>query len=180
MAETTHTFPSDEPEQAGAPADGMLRRWVGLSILGALAMVLALIGIDVAVISAAQRPPIRPVVERQVVRVSGSVQVAHTIYLSVSPGVKPGPDGKLHDAFSVTDFNVRAGQPLRLVIDDTDNAPHSITSPAAGVNIAVKPGTHAYTLIVHKSGLFHWYCAFPCDPYSMMHDGYMRGTITSI
>jgi hypothetical protein len=48
------------------------------------------------------------------------------------------------------------------------------------VNIVVRPGTHTYTLLVRKSGVFQWYCNYPCDPYSMMHDGYMRGTITSV
>jgi heme/copper-type cytochrome/quinol oxidase subunit 2 len=178
MADNTHTFPLAEPE---APRDNdKIRKVLGLSILGALALVLALIGIDVAAISAAQVPAPRPVVHRQVVKVNGTAQVAGTIYLSVSPGIKPGPDGKLHDAYSVTSFNVHAGTPVKLVIDNTDTAKHSITSPAAGVNIVVRPGTHTYTLLVAKSGVFHWYCNYPCDPYSMMHDGYMRGTITSI
>lgn len=178
MPENTHSYLLDDEDQP--QGTGNFRRWAGLSILGALALVLALIGIDVAVISAAQRPPARPVVEKRVVKLNGSVQVASTLYLSVSPGIKPGPDGKLHDAFSVTNFDVHAGQPVKLVIDNADSAAHSITAPDAGVNIVVRPGTHSYTLIVHRSGLFHWYCAYPCDPYSMMHDGYMRGTITSI
>lgn len=178
MADNTHTFPLAEPEP---PRDNdKIRRVLGLSILGAFALVLALIGIDVAAISAAQRPAPRPVVERQVVKLNGTAQVAGTIYLSVSPGVKPGPDGQLHDAFSVTSFNVNAGKPVKLVIDNTDTVPHSITSSAAGVNIVARPGTHTYTLLVSKSGVFQWHCAYPCDPYSMMHDGYMRGTITSI
>src|SRR5579871_2378696 len=149
MAENTHNFPIEQPTE---PRNSdRFRRILGLSILGALALVLALIGIDVAVISAAQRPAPRPVVHRQVVKVNGTAQVAGTVYLSVSPGVKPGPDGKLHDAFSVTSFNVHAGQPVKLVIDNTDSAVHSITSPTAGVNIVVKPGTHSYTLLVKKT-----------------------------
>jgi hypothetical protein len=178
MADKTHTFPLDE----GTPPrnSDKIRKAISLSILGGFAVVLALIGIDVAVISAAQRPPARPVVVNKVVKVNGVAPVAGTIYMSVSPGVKPGPDGKLHDAFSVTAFNVHAGRPVKLVIDNTDTAKHSITSPAAGVNIVAMPGTHTYTLLVRKSGIFQWYCNYPCDPYSMMHDGYMRGTITSI
>lgn len=177
MAEQTHAFPL-EPEQP--PNDGWLRHAAVLAILGAFALVLALIGIDVVAIHAARQPQLRPIVNRQVVKVSGSVPVVGTVYLSVSPGIKPGPDGKLHDAFSVTSFYVHAGQPVRLVIDNTDTAIHSITSAAAGVNIVVKPGTHTYTLLVKHTGVFQWHCAYPCDPYSMMHDGYMRGTITSI
>lgn len=178
MAENSHTFLLEEPQQA--PDRNRLGRAAGLSILGALALVLALIGIDVAVIGAAQRPAPRPIVTRQVVRVSGGAPVAGTIYLSVSPEIKPGPDGKLHDAFSVTSFQVRAGQPVTLVIDNTDNTVHSITSPSAGVDIVARPGTHTYTLLVTRTGVFQWYCNYPCDPYSMMHAGYMRGTITSI
>jgi hypothetical protein len=178
MPDNTHNFLLEEPQQT--TDDGKVRRVVGLSILGALALVLALIGIDVAVIHAAQNPPPRPIVTKKVVRVSGAVPTASTLYLSVSPGIKPGPDGKLHDAYSVTSFAVRAGRPVKLVIDNTDSALHSITSPAAGVNIVIRPGTHTYTLLVHRSGVFRWYCNYPCDPYSMMHDGYMRGTITSV
>ena len=178
MADNTHTFPLEEPPRG--PDNRKVRRYAGLSILGALAIVLALIGTDVAVIHAAQNPPPRPIVTRPVVKVDGAAKVAPVVYLSVSPGIKPGPDGQLHDAYSVTSFQVHAGVPVTLVIDNTDSAVHSITSPAAGVNIVVKPGMHTYTLLVHRSGVFQWYCNYPCDPYSMMHDGYMRGTITSI
>lgn len=178
MADNSHTFPLYEPDPD--PNQGNFRRLAGLSILGAVALVLALIGIDVAAIGATQRPAPRPIIHRQIVKVNGDPQVAGTVYMSVSPGIKPGPDGKLHDAFSVTAFTVHAGQPVKLVIENTDDTVHSITSPAAGVNIIVKPGTHSYTLLVSKAGVYQWYCNYPCDPYSMMHDGYMRGTITSI
>lgn len=184
MADNKHSFPIEsQPADVADPtpeANDRTRRFIGLSILGMLALVLALIGLDVAVVDGAQNPPPRPIINRQVVKVAGTAQIQRTMYLSVSPGIKPGPDGKLHDAFSVTSFEVRAGQPMKLVIDNTDDAPHSITSPAAGLNLLVKPGTHTYTLIVHSQGVFTWYCSLPCDPFSMAHVGYMRGTITSV
>jgi len=185
MADKNNIFPPDnhhsfQLEEESTVISDRTRKGIGLAILGALAVVLALIGIDVAVVQGAQNPPPRPIVTKNVVKVAGTTQVASTIYMSVSPGIKPGPDGQLHDAFSVTSFEVRAGQPVKLVIDNTDNATHSITSPEAGVNILVKPGTHTYTLIVHKQGVFTWYCKMPCDPYSMAHMGYMRGTITVV
>jgi plastocyanin len=176
MADNTHSFLLDEPQKTPTNA----RRLAGLSILGALALVLALIGIDVALINGAQAAPPRPIVHRQVVRIADAAAVADTVYLSVTPGVKPGPDGKLHDAFSVTSFTVHAGRAVKLIINNTDDVPHSITSPTAGVNIVAKPGTHTYTLLVNRAGVFQWYCNYPCDPYSMMHAGYMRGTITSV
>jgi nitrous oxide reductase len=148
-----------------------------MAAMVAVGAVLALIAIDIVLINGAQAAPARPTV--QVVKMSGAPAVAPVVYLTVSPGVKPGPDGKLHDAFSVTDFTVHAGHPVTLVINNTDTAPHSINSPGAGVNIIVRPGTHTYTLLVRRTGRFEWYCMMPCDPYSMAHVGYMRGFITA-
>jgi hypothetical protein len=99
--------------------------------------------------------------------------------VTVAAEAKKGPEGKRYDAFSVTNFNVKAGQPLTLHIDNTDTVPHSITSPEAGVNIVVQPGTHDYTLQVSKAGKFEWNCALPCDPWAMAHPGYMAGYITA-
>ena len=101
------------------------------------------------------------------------------IELKVIASGKKGPDGKLHDDFTVTEFHVTVGQPLTLRIDNTDTVPHSITSPEAGVSIIVLPGTHDYALLVKQAGKFEWHCVFPCDPWSMAHVGYMRGFITT-
>ena len=176
MQTDSHNF--DLHEQSDA-ARATMSRGIGIAVLSALGVVLALIAIDVFAISGAQAAPPRPVVN--VVKVSGATPIERTIYLSVSPGVKPGPNGKLHDAFSVTNFTVRAGQPVKLVINNTDGGDHSITTMGgAGVNIIVRPGVHTYTLLVHKQGKFMWMCTQPCDPFSMSHLGYMRGYITSI
>ena len=147
-------------------------------LVGGLAVILTLVGLDIVLINGTKGPTPRPVI--QVMRLSGAPAVLPTVYLTVSPGVKPGPDGKLHDAFSVTNFDVHAGQPVKLVINNTDTAPHSINAPGANVNIVVRPGVHTYTLLVQKTGSFEWYCMMPCDPYSMAHVGYMRGYIESM
>jgi len=99
--------------------------------------------------------------------------------LKVVAEYKRGPEGTKHDAFTQTNFTVKVGQPLRLRIDNTDTAPHSITSPQAGVNITVQPGTHTYTLVVHEAGHFTWDCILECDPWAMTHIGYMSGYITA-
>ena len=165
-------------EAESAPRRSRRLPTVTAVLLGAFALVLALVGTDVALISGAQRPAPRIV---NVVRLTASdSSIAPVVYLTVSPEVKPGADGKLHDAYSVSDFYVRAGQPIKLVIHNTDNVNHSITSPEAGVNITVHPGTHTYTLVVSKTGRFEWHCRYPCDPYAMAHPGYMMGYITSI
>lgn len=174
MSFDSHNFDLD-PAPAGTVQNKTSK--ITLAAMAATAVVLALIGVDVAVVNGAKAAPQRPVV--QVVKMSGTTAVQPIVYLSVTPGIKPGADGKLHDGFSVTDFQVHAGQAVKLVINNTDDVPHSITSPDAGVNIIVKPGTHTYTLLVKRTGRFAWFCSQPCDPYSMSHVGYMRGYITS-
>jgi plastocyanin len=114
---------------------------------------------------------------------AASSAVPTAVKLKVIPSGKRGPDGKLHDAFTVTNFAVHVGQPVKLTIDNTDNQPHSITAPSAGVSIVAKPGVHTYTLLVTKSGRYLWYCAYPCDSdasgWAMSHPGYMSGYITA-
>lgn len=101
------------------------------------------------------------------------------VSLEVIPEGKKGPEGQLHDEYTVTEFHVVVGRPVTLRIDNTDTVPHSITAPEAGVNIVVMPGTHSYKLLVNKPGDFEWHCTFECDPWSMQHLGYMRGFITA-
>jgi plastocyanin len=165
-------------EQTDTPTQATPGKWSTVA-LGAFAVVLALIAVDVALVGGLQSPAsahTSPVT--QVVKVSGA-DVQPVVYLSVTPGIKPGTDGKLHDAYSVTNFYTHVGQSVKLVINNTDTVDHSITAPGAGVSIMVKPGTHTYTLLVRKAGRFQWTCMLPCDPYSMSHDGYMRGYITA-
>jgi len=107
---------------------------------------------------------------------------AKTIYTKIVPGSKLAPDGIMHDAYTNTEFAVKAGQPVKLTIDNTDEGEHSITSPVAGVNITVKPGLHTYTMIVKEKGHFQWFCIIPCDDnghgWAMKNAGYMSGYIT--
>jgi plastocyanin len=105
--------------------------------------------------------------------------VAKLVVLKVIAAYERGPEGEKHDAFTTTEFAVRAGQPQQLRIDNTDSVPHSITAPAAGVNIVVMPGTHTYTLLVKQPGTFLWFCTFVCDEWAMQHPGYMSGYITA-
>jgi membrane fusion protein, multidrug efflux system len=105
------------------------------------------------------------------------------VSLKILGAFKQGPDGKRHDAFTQTEFAVHVGQPLTLKIDNTDDVPHSITSPAAGVNITIQPGVHDYKLIVNEAGRFQWFCVIPCDSdakgWAMEHAGFMAGYITA-
>jgi hypothetical protein len=156
-----------------------LRTLAGVGILAALVMsVVALIqdsernqASATSPLTAQQAPPTTPA--------SAAGAPAKVINLEVIAEGKKGPESKMHDDFTVTEFHVTVGQPVTLRIDNTDTVPHSITSPEAGVNIVAEPGTHGYTLLVNQAGKFEWHCVFPCDPWSMAHIGYMRGTITA-
>ncbi|MGI8802650.1 MAG: cupredoxin domain-containing protein [Solirubrobacteraceae bacterium] len=105
------------------------------------------------------------------------------IALSVAGSNKLGPDGRMHDSFSRTDFAVKVGQPQLVRIDNEDGSPHSITSTAAGVSITVLPGVHTYTILATRAGRFEWVCVIPCDSgangWAMTHPGYMAGYITA-
>ena len=102
-----------------------------------------------------------------------------TAETKIVPSWKVGPDGKKHDSFAVTNFTVKVGQKLNIVVDNTDEGSHSMTSPVANVNIVVLPGKHTYTVVFTKPGKFEWHCVIPCDDetkgWAMTHPGYMAG-----
>jgi hypothetical protein len=106
-----------------------------------------------------------------------------TIYTKIMTGWKLGPDKIKHDAYTNTEFAVKVGEPVKIVINNTDEGEHSITSPVAGVNITVKPGIHTYTVTVKEKGHFQWFCIIPCDDdghgWAMKNAGYMSGYITA-
>jgi len=114
---------------------------------------------------------------------AASAPASPLIDVSVAGSNKKGPDGKMHDSFSRTDFAVKVGQPTRLRINNTDKTSHSITSTATGISLTVLPGVHTYTLLATKAGRFEWVCVIPCDSdangWAMTHPGYMAGYITA-
>jgi len=155
----------------------VLQALAGVGILGAVLMSMVAL-----VQTSAPRTvveTIKPVAATVAAAPTAVAEVSKVVSLKVIPEGKKGPEGTLHDEFTVTEFNVKVGQPITLRIDNTDNTVHSITAAEAGVNIVIRPGTHDYTLKVSKAGKFEWNCAFPCDPWAMAHPGYMAGSITA-
>ncbi len=111
------------------------------------------------------------------------------LYVTVEPGAKLGPDGKLHDAFINGDIKVTEGQPVTIHFYNFDEMTHTYTSDELGMDVkikaSVKEGQAAetlYTFTPKKAGTYSWYCADPCDQeagqWAMAHDGYMKGNIT--
>jgi plastocyanin len=152
-------------------------RKFGLKALAGVGILAAVLMSTVALVQSSERQEARAA-SQAAAQASALPPVAKVVSLSVIAGYKPGPEGEKHDAFTTTEFAVRAGQPQELRIDNTDTVPHSITAPEAGVNIVVMPGTHTYTLLVKHPGSYRWFCAFVCDEWAMQHPGYMAGSIS--
>ncbi len=153
-------------------------RKFGLKALAGAGILAAVLMSMVALVQSSERDEARAA-SQAAERAAALPPVAKAVDLSVIAEYKRGPEGEKHDAFTTTEFAVRAGRPQQLRIDNTDSVPHSITSPGAGVNIVVMPGTHTYTLLVKQPGTFLWFCTFVCDEWAMEHPGYMSGYITA-
>ena len=96
-----------------------------------------------------------------------------------------GPDGKWHDAFLPADFKVHPGAKVTVTVENYDGGAHTFTSPSLAVNATLPAGSlshpHRTTFTFtapKKAGRYAWWCAVPCDPWAMSHDGYMRGYVT--
>ncbi len=175
--------PASDQEHFDAVVDRDSR--IALSILAAVGIFAALVMSAVALLQSSNTNTVTRTVTASAGSAAGATAppVSQTISLTVVPTSKKGPDGKMHDAFSQTNFAVKAGQVTELRIDNKDEGTHSITSPVAGVAIVVLPGVHTYKLLVTKAGRFEWKCIVPCDSeangWAMNNPGYMAGYITA-
>jgi plastocyanin len=151
-------------------------RKFGLKALAGAVILAAVLMSMVALVQSSERDEARAA-SQAAEQAAALPPVAKLVVLKVIAEYKRGPEGEKHDAFTTTEFAVRAGHPQQLRIDNTDSVPHSITAPAAGVNIVLMPGTHTYTLLVKQPGTFLWFCTFVCDEWAMQHPGYMSGYI---
>ncbi|MGO9207506.1 MAG: hypothetical protein ACLQBX_15210 [Candidatus Limnocylindrales bacterium] len=154
-------------------------RRFGLKTLAGAGIAAAVLMSVVALVQSSERQEARAASQAAAEQAAALPPVANVVVLKVIPEGKPGPEGEKHDEFTQTEFTVHVGQPQELRIDNTDEVPHSITSPGAGVNIVVMPGVHTYTLLVKHAGTFLWFCTFACDEWAMEHPGYMSGYITA-
>jgi uncharacterized cupredoxin-like copper-binding protein len=98
---------------------------------------------------------------------------------------KKGSDGNWHDAFLPGDFSVKAGSTVHVVVENYDDAEHSFTAPGLGANATIAGGSEAKAAVTTftfrapaKAGSYEWFCAIPCDPWAMNHDGFMRGFVS--
>lgn len=167
--------------------------WMGIAVgLTGLLSVLAIILSIVAVSSSSTSGP----------QAVTAVPAGYSRPATTAPAVKPesvkllvkaddehgrkGPDGKWHDAFLPGDFSVQAGAKVTVTVMNYDGGPHTFTAPSLGVNAIIPGGgslsaphqmTFTFTAPT-KAGKYQWWCAVPCDPWAMKHNGYMRGFVT--
>jgi plastocyanin len=178
-------------ENAGTSGDGAWREWTAIGVgLTGLLSVMALI-VSVVALSSGSGSTTTTVVQAATPAVSSAPTPApKSVNLLVKSDVqhaKKGPDGQWHDAFLGGNFTVHAGQTVNVTVSNYDDAPHSFTAPSLGVNETIGGATKAGAHTVHfafkapsKAGSYQWWCALPCDPWAMSHDGYMRGHITVV
>jgi plastocyanin len=187
------------PQAAGAgeSREKTRQEWamiaVGLcAVLSLLAIVLSLVAIGSnngnttpVVIRAASAATGGTAAAAPVTPVLAPVSMAIAIKTDVEHG-KLGPGGTWHDAFVPADFTVKPGQKVTITFSNYDDAAHTFTSPSMGVQetipgggSAVSPKVTTFTFTAPKTpGAFQWWCAMPCDPWSMKHNGYMRGIVS--
>jgi plastocyanin len=110
------------------------------------------------------------------------------VNLVIVPGVRLGPDNKMHDAFTPTDMSATVGQKVTVTVYNYDTAKHTFTAPALHLNVIMAgarregvPAVTTFSFTVDKAGAYHWLCTLPCDDakgWAMLHDHYMAGTVT--
>jgi hypothetical protein len=120
--------------------------------------------------------------------VASGAASARTVKMSFKSDVehgRKGPDGAWHDAAVPAIFTVHAGAKITVDAFNYDVAPHSFTGPSLSVNQVLPKGTATnptetkFTFTAPTTpGRYPWWCVFPCDPWAMSHDGYMRGYVT--
>lgn len=191
MSATSH------PSSSGEPKEVVWREWlaigVGLTgIVSVVALILALVAIAGGSSSPAQVSMATP--SASVAGAGGAAgavtatPVARTIKMSFKADDehgRKGPNGVWHDAAVPAIFSVHAGQKITVVAYNYDGAPHSFTDPMIGVNKVLPKGSMShpsetkFTFTAPSTpGRYPWWCVFPCDPWAMSHNGYMRGYVT--
>lgn len=98
---------------------------------------------------------------------------------------KMGSDGNWHDAFLPADFSVRAGSTVEVTVLNYDEGEHTFTSTELGTDVTIAAGSESKPAVTRfsfhapqKAGVYEWFCALPCDPWAMSHNGFMRGRVT--
>lgn len=110
------------------------------------------------------------------------------VAMTVLPGTKLGPDGKMHDIFSTADLNIVKGIPTKVTVYNYDDGDHDFVASDLGLKVPIpgskkkgEPSVTTFTITAPKTGDFHWLCDVKCDGeaqgWAMSHDGFMAGIV---
>jgi plastocyanin len=188
-------IPDTEPLEVRVETSEEERVWRDWMMVGlGLTALLSILATIVAVVALASKSPTPAATTQQAAQPASQgtalpvapPQAVNILVKSDTEHGRLGPDGKWHDAFLPADFTVRAGHTVKVTLTNYDSGPHTFTSPAMGVNETIPGGgslgaprqvTFTFKAPT-KPGKYAWWCAVPCDPWAMSHDGYMRGYVT--
>ncbi|MGC8510816.1 MAG: cupredoxin domain-containing protein [Acidimicrobiales bacterium] len=115
-----------------------------------------------------------------------SAPAAVQVKLAVDPpplgGVK-GSNGIVDEAYVPGTFTMQAGTTYDVTVLNYSTQGHTWTAPSLNVNAVVPVGSPSSPSVTHftitpkKAGTYQWFCAVPCDKWSMAHNGFMRGFV---
>lgn len=113
-----------------------------------------------------QNPSITPGYQGAVNGTVGNCIYLNSTPTNLGPCVHSVPNGFIAHTFSFANgtyagFNV----PL----------PSAIDSPEGGIGASV-----TFFAYFNETGTFYWHCEAPCDPWSMLTEGFMGGTMTVV
>ena len=115
---------------------------------------------------------------------TSSTPTAVTVKMSINPpplGGVNGQGGTIDDAFVPGLLTMKLGTTYDVVLYNYDPHAHTWTLPNFNINAdtpagsASSPSITHFTITPKSQGTFQWFCALPCDKWSMATNGYMRG-----
>jgi len=87
---------------------------------------------------------------------------AAIVLVACSPGQQVTTVTMTSFAFEPSEMNVKAGQTVRVLLDNPDSIPHAFDIPELGVGLAVLPGASIeIEFVATESGTYTFFCGIP-------------------
>ncbi len=116
----------------------------------------------------------------------GAAPAAVSLTMTIDPpptgGVK-GSNGVIDEAYVPGNLTMKVGTTYDVTILNYSKNGHTWTLPNLSVNAVVPVGSPSSPSVTHftvkptKAGTYQWFCAVPCEKWSMATNGFMRGYV---